>query len=149
MKKQWTAAERKAFAAKMKAARAAKRRGRKSNPGSRVHMKAFDRCVKQVKRSAKKYHRKANAYAVCEASLGEQRSITKRHRRRNTAKRITPYFILIAEKGGKRLYFDGHHFTQRRAAYHFHSQRAAINQGRVLLREYPVLKPYRLFVEMI
>lgn len=52
-------------------------------PGRRsIHTPKWDRCVKAVRISARRYHRKVNAYAVCSARLGEQGSVKKGHRRK-------------------------------------------------------------------
>jgi hypothetical protein len=96
-KKVWTPEARKAFAAKMKAAREAK------NPSGRkrIHTQKFDRTVKAVKKSLRKYHRKGNAYAIASARLGEKRSVLKRHRRRNA--RISGWIVRV-DHAGKHYY---------------------------------------------
>lgn len=103
LKKVWTPAARKAFAAKMKAARAAARSKRRGNPGrARVHTKKYDHAVEDIKRSLKRYHRKGNAYAIASATLGEKRSILKRHRRKNMK---TGGYVIAAWKTQSKVYY--------------------------------------------
>ncbi|MGH8399435.1 MAG: hypothetical protein ACRETA_14535, partial [Gammaproteobacteria bacterium] len=91
-----------AFAAKMKAARAAHRK-RRANPGrARVHTAKFDRAVKDIKHSLKKYHRRGNAYAIASARLGEKQSILKRHRRKNVK---TGGYMIAAWKTQSKVYY--------------------------------------------
>lgn len=129
----------KAFALKMKRARAAAHR--RKNPG-RVHTKKFDRCVRKVKRRAS--GRTRNAYAVCSATLGK-RAIVKRHRRRNIRRAATRFFIL-AVKGKESLYYNGTHFSSKRDVRYYVSKEVAKSTAKHLLRTYPVLRTYDVYV---
>ncbi len=83
------------FATRMKAARRAVKRVARKNPAK------FDRCVKGVKRSLKRYRRKGNAYAICTASGAR----SKRRTARNPV--LKPGFYLVAKRGKQTLYFIG------------------------------------------
>ncbi|MGA9854251.1 MAG: hypothetical protein WBR29_03100 [Gammaproteobacteria bacterium] len=135
-KKVWTPAARKAFAAKMKAARAAKR-SRRANPGrARVHTKKYDRAVKDIKRSLRKYHRKGNAYAIASASLGEKRSILKRHRRKNAHR--AGFVVLAWHTPRKPFYYTGKLLDTRRAlAEVFNSYAGATRTAHRIARSVP------------
>lgn len=53
--------------------------------------KKFERCVKKVKKSLRKYKRKGNAYAICNASINKRKMSKTRKplkRRKTTSKRI-------------------------------------------------------------
>lgn len=129
-KKIWTPAARKAFALKMKRARAAKRRVK--NPAK------LERCVKAVKK-----RKVRNAYAVCKAVFKRK----KRVRRRNAkgyAMRSGHY--LVAVRGKTRLYYDGQNFSHKGSARLYPSIGAAKAIGKGLVRHYPVLRAYRLYV---
>lgn len=111
-KKVWTPAARHAFAAKMKAARAAKHRSRHTNPGRKsIHTAKFDRCVTDVKKSLKHYRRRGNAYAICDAKLGERQSFKAGHRRQNPSR----HYSIFASKGnnGPRFRWTGKKFSVR------------------------------------
>ena len=94
---------------------------RRRNPGSRsIHTKKFDRCVSQVKRRGGGY----NSYAVCAASLGERKSIKKKHRRTNPL----AGFNLVAKNGARRAYFNGDEFVTSKAEARIFPSVAAVRE---------------------
>lgn len=163
----WTAAKRRAFAAKMKRARAAKRgrrsatrkttRTAKRNP-SRSRRKstywtpqrraAFAKRMQAARRGVVKYGGKAvraaagGTWAALKAGASEARRQLKNPRRGTTG-----HFCLIAKKGGRTLNFDGNFFSSKRKVRRFSTQAAAAEWARYMLRTYPVLKSYQLYVK--
>jgi hypothetical protein len=136
--KRWTAARRAAFARRMKRARAAKRL-RRGNPGrAKVHTARFDRCVSDVKRSLKKYRRRGNADAICQATLGA-RAIRKSHRRRRHRNARASGPVIEIEIAHRRYYYarSGVLSTSSASARHFASERIADRIARRLLPHLP------------
>ena len=99
---------------------------RRKNPGSRsIHTKKFDRCVSQVKRTQRAPGGGGyNPYAVCAASLGERKSIKKKHRRSNPLSG----FNLVAKNGARRAYFDGEDFVTSKAQARIFPSVAAVRE---------------------
>lgn len=106
-KKHWTPAMRKAFARKMKAARAAKRRPRLKNK----------RHTKRRRKNAVPSHRKG------------------------------PMFFIKAIKARTTLWYDGHLFSVVKSRRHaFATQEGAASKARELLRTWPTMKTYKVYV---
>ncbi len=104
------------------------RQRRGENPGrARIHTKKYDRTVRAVKKSLKRYHRKGNAYAIASARLGEKRSILKSHRRKTNAR--GQYLVGAVRKHGPgpRMYLshDNLMSSSEAAAARFHTREAA------------------------
>lgn len=138
-----------------------RRRGPEKNPAK------FDRCVRDVKRSLKRYKRPGNPYAICQAAgvmrrprrknpvrvrdpehkalvtglrkhFSHDEAMLKRARRKNPPGR----FILKLERGPGQLmlYYNGQHFDRHRSNSHeFSSKRVAVTFGKHLLRKFPIL----------
>ena len=142
-RRKMTAAEKRAFVARMKAARSKsgthrwRRRRNVRHRRPKVHTARFDRCVTDVKRSLRKYRRKGNADAICQATLGK-RAILKRHRRRN--RRPLPSARVIEVQMGRKIFYysrEGILSTSRAAAHRFASDAAAERIARALAGAVP------------
>jgi hypothetical protein len=132
-KKVWTPEARRAFAEKMRKAR---ERKRGKNPGrSTVHTAKFDRCVTDVKKSARKYGRKVNAYAVCGAALPHA-GVKKGHRRRQRNLKSIGGAVVVVHMGKRPLYFthDNLLSTNRTTARVFKHQKDAIYHAHQIVR---------------
>lgn len=142
-------------------------------PGRSVHTKKFDRCVREVR--ARRGPPK-NPYAVCEASLGESKSVKKRHRRnpkkrvstrrmppglakywrarnrrtgRRARRRNAAGFVVASHKGSSHLFYNGAgKFESRKSAHVYHDQRDAEATAYLLREGYAnALKGWELIVE--
>ncbi len=166
-KKVWTQAMRKAFAAKMKAARAAKggKRRRRRNPtkqqvkdaAKKMAKRAASLAWKTAKGSARVAGRAARAAGRSaaqdvKAAICRPRSQNphRRKRRRNPgsgARVVRPGAVILrAQRGTERLYYDGRFFSSKNRAHVFPSVQGAAIVGRAMLRKYPILRGYKLAV---
>jgi methionyl-tRNA formyltransferase len=174
-KKVWTKAARKAFAAKMKAARAARAAVSRTVPRGRRRRRKKNPTKEQVSNAAKKIAKKAasiawrtarfsgrvagrtarsaarTAAAEVKASICRPRGANPRKRRRRRNPGVVRYhrrgaIVLRAQQGHTRLYYDGRHFSSKNRAAEFSSVEAAAIVGRRLLKTYPVLRHYKVAV---
>jgi hypothetical protein len=172
-KKVWTQAARKAFARKMKAARAAKRRRnpRKESTAKRLAKRAGALAWAATKSTAKVGGRAAKAGAkaaaaevkasICRAKNPKRRrakvwtkaaraafarKMAKYRQHPKRARRRNPIkkIFILAEKGRTKLWFNGAHFSNRIKAVSFQTLESAKKKAHALLRQYPVLRQYHL-----
>lgn len=116
-----------------------------------VHTARFDECVKDVRRRGAA----VDPYAVCEASLGEKRSILKRSRRANPkrrrrrARQVNPASFVITGKRprGKKLLYTGSKLEARGNPVHFPTRALAASFAGHLKRSFPQLSKVSLRVE--
>lgn len=107
----------------------------------------YDRCLKKVRRSLKRSHRSGNEYAIC--SRVKRRSRALRRNFKDTGRRggfVRDSYGIIAKRGNTTLYYNGKHFGSRANLKRFAYQQAAATQARALLRRYPILTGYRVYV---
>jgi len=147
---------------------------RRKNPGPRhVHTKAWDRCVRDVKRKGTA----VDPYAVCTAALGEM-GILKAHRNRGpihnpvrdpehrkllarlskhfqsderAAKVVRPVsYLVTATKGPRRLFLtrENKFSSGYDKARRFKTVREATARARTMLGAHPHLRAYRLDVRL-
>lgn len=71
-------------------------------------------------------------------------------RRRRHGKTLTRrvYAIITATRAGKRLHFDGQHFSAKHAARKFVTLELATAKAKQLLKTFPVLRGYQVHVRL-
>lgn len=145
----------------------------------------FDRCVKAVKKSAKKRGKKVNAYAVCNSATKKHITINEK-KGAEDAMRGSPYnppgpwhgkqwfnytsaynaasesqrkktkrnplkrpnaFVIAAKATGKKMFFDGKNFSENTRPKKFLNAADAMIEGRRLVKQFPILRRYRVTVE--
>lgn len=67
-------------------------------------------------------------------------------RRARRALSRTVYGIITAERGGIRLMYDGRHFSRAHAPRKFPTLSLAESTARRLLKQYPVLRGYKVYI---
>lgn len=127
-------------------------RVRESNPSRRsVHTKAWDDCVRDVKRRGDA----ASAYAVCTSALGERGSIKAGHRRKNPSgfdleKTTRIYFMVHAHKGRERLWLtpSGTLSADKARGARYTSVEVAVARAKAFLKKHRLARKYRFDVCM-
>lgn len=93
--------------------------------------RAARRKVKRVVRRARSRLRRKNPSGL-------------RHARRQLSRVV--YAIITADRGKTRLTYDGRHFSRRHAPRKFPTLSMAEATARRLLKQYPVLRSYKVYV---
>jgi hypothetical protein len=119
--------------------------------------KVFDALTAREQAAAEAYLRtpEGNAKRLADnaARLARARGVNPRKRAKRatrTKRRVNPrplLYIITAKASGKKMHYDGEKFSERARVKTFPTAHAADQTAQKLLRQFPILRKYRVFIE--